>query len=169
MGLLHVAALRGSGARIVVSEPDACRRAKALEVGAHDAIDPTEQEYTERVRALSDGNGASVTYVAVSSAAAIEEAVKGAAKRGVVSVYASVHPRGTTIQVDPNVLHHKEVVLTGSIAQDREDFMDAVWSIAHRTIDVAPLISAVYALEDLERAFEAAARPDTYRVFVKSE
>jgi L-iditol 2-dehydrogenase len=169
MGLLHVAALRGSGARIVVSEPDPSRRAKALELGAHAAIDPSESGYVEQVRCLSDGVGASVTYVAVSSPAAIEEAVKAAAKRGVVSVYASVHPRGTTIQVDPNVLHHKEVVLTGSVAQDREDFMDAVWSIAHRTVELAPLLSAVYALEDLERAFEAASRPDTYRVFVKSE
>lgn len=169
MGLLHVAALRGSGARIVVSEPDACRRAKALELGAHAVIDPNEQDYAQRVQYLSDGRGASVTYVAVSAPSAIEEAVKAAAKRGVVSVYASVHPRGTTIQVDPNILHHKEVVLTGSVAQDREDFMDAVWSIAHRTVDLAPLVSAVYSLEELEHAFEAATRPDTYRVFVKSE
>lgn len=169
MGLLHVAALRGSGARIVVSEPDPCRRAKALELGAQSVIDPSEEDYVQRVRCVSDGVGASVTYVAVSSAAAIEEAVKGAAKRGVVSVYASVHPRGTTIQVDPNILHHKEVILTGSVAQDREDFMDAVWSIAHRTVDLTPLVSAVYALEDLDRAFEAASRTDTYRVLVKSD
>jgi threonine dehydrogenase-like Zn-dependent dehydrogenase len=81
-------------------------------------------------------------------------------------VYASVHPRGTPIQVDPNVFHHKEVVLSGSMAQDHEDFLDAVWSIAHRTIELAPLVSAAFPLEQLEQAFAAAARPDTYRVFV---
>ena len=81
-------------------------------------------------------------------------------------MYASVHPRGTTISVDPNLLHYKEVILSGSIAQDREDFLDAVWSIAHGTIDLEPLLSAVYPIEKLEEAFAAAARPDTYRVFV---
>jgi L-iditol 2-dehydrogenase len=70
------------------------------------------------------------------------------------------------IQVDPNVFHHKEVVLSGSVAQDHEDFLDAVWSIAHQTIDLAPLLSASFPLLELERAFVAAARPDTYRVFL---
>jgi hypothetical protein len=57
-------------------------------------------------------------------------------------------------------------MLSGSVAQDHEDFLDAVWSIAHRTIDLAPVLSAAFPLCDLEAAFAAAARPDTYRVFV---
>ena len=169
MGLLHVAALRGSGAHVVVSEPDASRRAKALELGAHAVIDPTREDYAQTVRELSDGRGASVTYVAIGAPQAIEAAVQASAKRGVVSVYASVHPRGTTIQLDPNVFHHREVLLSGSMAQDHEDFLDAVWSIAHRTIDLTPLLSDVYPLAQLEQAFDAAARPDTYRVFIAPE
>ena len=169
MGLLHVAALRGSGAHVVVSEPDASRRAKALELGAHAVIDPTRADYAQTVRELSDGRGASVTYVAIGAPQAIAAAVQASAKRGVVSVYASVHPRGTTIQLDPNVFHHREVLLSGSMAQDHEDFLDAVWSIAHRTIDLTPLLSDVYPLAQLEQAFDAAARPDTYRVFIAPE
>jgi threonine dehydrogenase-like Zn-dependent dehydrogenase len=166
MGLLHLAALRSTGALVVVSEPDAIRRSKALEMGAHAVIDPSAEDYVECVKRLTDGRGANVTYVAIGVPAAIEQAVQAAAKRGVVSVYASVHPRGTLIQVDPNVLHHKEVLLSGSLAQDHEDFLDAVWSIAHHTIDLEPLLSCSFPLERLEHAFAAAARPDTYRVFV---
>jgi threonine dehydrogenase-like Zn-dependent dehydrogenase len=169
MGLLHVAALRGSGAYVVVSEPDSSRRAKAMEIGAHAVIDPTREDFVETVRQLSDGRGASVTYVAIGAPQAIEQAIQASAKRGVVSVYASVHPHGTTIQVDPNVFHHKEVLLSGSMAQDHEDFLDAVWSIAHRTIDLSPLLSDVYPLAQLGDAFAAAARPDTYRVFIAPE
>lgn len=166
MGLLHLAALRSTGAVVVVSEPDAARRAKAIEMGANATIDPSTEDYVAAVRRLTDGRGASVTYLAIGVPSAIEQAVQAAAKRGIVSVYASVHPRGTTIQVDPNVFHHKEVMLTGSLAQDHEDFLDAVWSIAHRTIDLKPVISASYPLEHLVQAFAAAAQPDTYRVFV---
>jgi threonine dehydrogenase-like Zn-dependent dehydrogenase len=166
MGLLHLAALRSSGAVVVVSEPDPVRRAKALEMGAHAAIDPTTEDYVDGVKRLTDGQGASVTYMAIGAPAAIEQAVQASAKRGVVSVYASVHPRGSTIQVDPNVFHYKEVMLTGSLAQDHEDFLDAVWSIAHQTIDLHPVLSASFPLLELENAFAAAMRPDTYRVFV---
>jgi L-iditol 2-dehydrogenase len=169
MGLLHVAALRSTGAFVVVSEPDPLRRAKALELGAHAVIDATKENYVEAVRRVSGGRGASVTYVAVGAPSAIEQAVQTAAKRGVISVYASVHPRGTAISVDPNILHHKEVILSGSMAQDHEDFLDAVWSIAHHTIDLQPLLSGVFPLEQLAGAFEAAARPDTYRVFIAPE
>jgi len=166
MGLLHLAALRSTGAVVVVSEPDALRRAKAVEMGAHFVIDPLSEDYVEAVKRLTDGRGASMTYMAIGVPGAIEQAVQAAAKRGVVSVYASIHPRGTLIQVDPNIFHYKEVVLSGSLAQDHEDFLDAVWSIAHQTIDLKPVISAAFPLLQLEAAFAAASRPDTYRVFV---
>jgi L-iditol 2-dehydrogenase len=166
MGLLHLATLRSSGAFVVVSEPDPLRRAKALELGADAVIDPASESYRDAVLRLSEGRGASVTYVAIGVPQAIEDAVAAAAKRGIVSVYASVHPKGSTIEVDPNLLHYREILLTGSIAQDREDFLDAVWSIAHGTVDLKPLLSAAYPLDQLADAFAAAARPDTYRVIV---
>jgi L-iditol 2-dehydrogenase len=166
MGLLHLAVLRSTGAVILVSEPDPVRRAKALEMGAHAVIDPSSEDYVETVKQLTGGRGASATYLAIGAPSAIEQAVQAAAKRGVVSVYASVHPRGSQIQVDPNLFHHKEIVLSGSLAQDHEDFLDAVWSISQQTIDLQPLISAAFPLLELEAAFAAAAQPDTYRVFV---
>jgi threonine dehydrogenase-like Zn-dependent dehydrogenase len=142
------------------------RREKALEMGAHVVIDPSSEDYVEAIKRITGGRGASVTYMAIGVPAAIELAVQAAAKRGIVSVYASVHPRGSTIQVDPNLFHHKEVMLSGSLAQDHEDFLDSVWSIAHRTVDLKPLLSATFPLENLVEAFAAASRPDTYRVFV---
>jgi threonine dehydrogenase-like Zn-dependent dehydrogenase len=166
MGLLHLAAVCATGALVIVSEPDPMRRARALQMGAHAAIDPSTEDYAAGVLRLTDGRGANVTYMAIGAPAAIEQAVQAAAKRGIVSVYASVHPRGSTIQVDPNIFHHKEVVLSGSLAQDHEDFLDAVWSIAHHTIELQPLLSATFPLHELEQAFAAAVRPDTYRVFV---
>jgi threonine dehydrogenase-like Zn-dependent dehydrogenase len=166
MGLLHLAVLRDSGAAIVVSEPDAVRRAKALEMGAQAVIDPSVENYVEAVQRLTNRRGASVTYMAIGVPSAIEAAVQASAKRGIVSVYASINPRGQTIQLDPNLFHHKEIILSGSLAQDHEDFLDSVWSVAHGTVDLKPLLSGAFPLDELELAFAAASRPDTYRVFV---
>jgi len=91
------------------------------------------------------------------------------AKRGVVSVYASVHPKTSTITIDPNVFHYREVTLSGSLAQNADDFQAAAELIGNRKIDLRPLISATFPLSRLADAFEAALRKDTYRVLVQPD
>ncbi len=117
MGLLHLVMAARTPCFVVVSEPERVRREKALELGADAVIDPSAEDYSARVNELSGGRGANVTYVAIGSTAAIEDAVAGAAKRGVVSVYASVHPSSSTVALPPNTFHHREVTLSGSYSQ----------------------------------------------------
>ena len=96
----------------------------------------------------------------------VEQAVEAVAKGGRVHVYASIHPRGTKITVDPNLFHSKEIVLTGTMSQDMQDMRKAVDMISQQAIDLRPLISRTYPLVELEAALEAAIQPDTYRVIV---
>ncbi len=169
MGLLHLVLAKKTPCMVIVSEPEAERRAKAKELGADALIDPSTEDYVARVKELSGGNGANVTYMAIGVPKAIEAALQGAAKRGVVSCYASIQPRGSTITVDPNVFHDREVVLSGAIAQDPDDFLAAADIIGRREIDLRPLISMVVPLSKLAEAFGAASRKDTYRVLVEPD
>ena len=169
MGLLHLVMVKNTPCHVIVSEPDAARRAKATELGADALIDPSTEDYVARVNELTGGRGANVTYMAIGIPKAIELAVAAAAKRGVVSCYASVNPRGQTITVDPNIFHHREVRLSGSVSLDPEDFLASSEIIGRRQIDLRPLISKVYPLSRLADAFAAAARPDTYRVLVQPD
>lgn len=166
MGLLHLAIARRTPSFVIVSEPERVRREKALALGAHAVIDPSTEDYVARLNELSGGRGANVTYVAIGSSAAIEAAVAGAAKRGVVSLYASVHPRETTITVSPNTFHHREVTLTGAYSQERDDFLASAELIGRREVDLRSLISRVFPLSRLADAFEEALRKDAYRVLV---
>jgi L-iditol 2-dehydrogenase len=169
MGLLHLVMARRTPSFIIVSEPEAARREKAKELGADALVDPSTEDYVRRVGELSGGNGANITYITIGHPPAIEAAVAAAAKRGTVSCYASVHPRGTTITVDPNSFHHREVRLSGSIAQEPDDFLAAADIIGRREIDLRPLISKVFPLSKLAEAFAAASRKDTYRVLVQPD
>jgi L-iditol 2-dehydrogenase len=166
MGLLHLVMARRAPCFVIVSEPERVRREKALELGANAVIDPSTEDYVKRVNELSGGRGANVTYVAIGAPVAIEAGVSAAAKRGVVSVYASVHPTTTTITLPPNTFHHREVTLSGSVAQEREDFLAAAEIIGRREIDLRPLISRIFPLSQLADAFEVALRKDAYRVLV---
>ena len=166
MGILHVMLLKQAGATVFVSEPDPKRAAFALAMGADALLEPDGDPFPEQVRALTGGRGADAVICAVSIGAVVEQAVEAVAKGGRVHVYASIHPRGTKITVDPNLFHSKEIVLTGTMSQDMQDMRKAVDMISQQAIDLRPLISRTYPLVELEAALEAAIQPDTYRVIV---
>ena len=166
MGLLHLMLAKQAGAMVYVSETDAERSALALEMGADGVINAGNDSFVEKVKELTGGYGADVVFCAVSVATTVERALDVVAKGGRVHVYASIHPRGTRISVDPNLFHSKEVVLTGTMSQDRDDMRQAVQMISGRRVDLRPLISRTFPLVQLEEALQAAIRPDTYRVIV---
>lgn len=166
MGLLHLILTKRLGARVIVSEPNTVRAAKALEMGAWATIDPSTENFTERVRELTEGRGADVIFAAVGIASAIEEAINAVAKGGRLMVYASVHPSGSMITIDPNLFHHKEIVLTGTVSQNREDLLQAVSLLSTRSVDIRPLISKVFPFAQLREALEAALNGNNYRVIV---
>jgi L-iditol 2-dehydrogenase len=166
MGLLHVQLIKDLHGIVIVSEPDAGRRAKAMELGATYTLDPLREDYVTRVKELTGGRGADVTFVCVAHAPVIEPAINASAKNGRVLLYSSIHPRGTKFEVDPNIFHNTEVTLTGTMSQTRQDFFEAAEIIGKGLIDLQPLISATYPLSSVQLAFEAALRMDTYRVVV---
>jgi threonine dehydrogenase-like Zn-dependent dehydrogenase len=166
MGLLHLMLTKKAGARVIVSEPNAERAAFAREMGANEVIDPTQAPFAEQVKTLTRGRGANAIFCAMSVGPAVEEAIEAAAKGGRVHVYASIHPRGAKISVDPNLFHSKEIVLTGTVSQDKKDMLQAVRMISQGAVDLKPFISLVLPFDRLEEGLRAALRPDTYRVIV---
>lgn len=166
MGMLHLTLLKQIGARIIVSEIDETRGEFAKKMGADAVIDPTEAPFADQVKDLTGGRGADVVYCAVSVGQAVEQAVGAVAKGGRVHVYASIHPRGTKITIDPNPFHGNEIVLTGTMSQDKEDMRQSVRMIADGLVDLKPFISLVLPFEKLEEGLQRAMQPDTYRVVV---
>lgn len=166
MGLLHLLLCKKAGAQVFISEPNPVRAEFALKMGADGAFDPIQEPFVDKVKALTNGRGADHIFCAVSIAAAVEQAVEAAAKGGRIAVYASIHPRGTKISVDPNIFHNKEVILSGTVSQSKEDVLQSVRMISTRRVDLKPFISLVMPFEKLEEAIQAALRPDTYRVIV---
>ena len=166
MGLFHLILAKQIGARVIVSEPNPERAAFASEMGADAVIDPTQEPFAAQVKTLTGGRGADVIFCAVSVAQAVEQAVEAVAKGGRVHVYASIHPRGVKISIDPNLFHSKEITLTGTMSQDKEDVLQAVRMISQGVIDLKPFISLVLPFDKLEEGLQAALQPDTYRVVV---
>jgi L-iditol 2-dehydrogenase len=165
MGLLNVLVLRARGARVIVCELDAERRAKALALGAHFVVDPGSEDPAEAVRALTDGRGADAVVAAVGSQRVDDLAFTLVGKTGRVVLFASAHP-SAPVGADHNLIHKSEVDVLGVEGKDVQDFRIAVKLLSDRLIDVRPMIDSRVPLSELDHAFEMAIRPDTYRVIV---
>ncbi|HBY95668.1 MAG TPA: Zn-dependent alcohol dehydrogenase [Chloroflexi bacterium] len=166
MGILHLILAKGRGASVIVSEPHARRRQEALAFGATHTIDPTAGDFASQIRALTNGRGADVIVIATTAIKTVADSIGALAKGGRLLIYSRIYPKGETIALDPNLLHDNEIVLTGTISQSREDFQQAAEMIGSGAIDLQPIISVAYPLEEVHAAFESSVDLGTYRVVV---
>jgi threonine dehydrogenase-like Zn-dependent dehydrogenase len=165
MGLLHVMLLRQRGLRVVVSEPDPARCEKALQLGAHEVFNPLEAGFPDQVKNFTGGRGLNAVFFTAGGVPAIEQAVPLMAKGAWLCLYGSVHPKGP-IQLDPNCVHYNELVVTGTFSHTKHSFHQAVGLLASGLIDVSPFISQRVSFPDVQKGFELAMQPGTYRVVV---
>ncbi|MFC3162970.1 L-idonate 5-dehydrogenase [Ciceribacter thiooxidans] len=151
IGVLAVAAARHAGAgEIVATDLADAALERALAMGATQALNVRREP--ERLAAFESDKGCfDVAFECSAAEAALRNAI------------ATVKPRGTIVQVGVtgditlplNALVGKELRLVGTQRFDRE-FALAVELIADRRIDVRPIISHSFRLEDAVTAFEQA-------------
>lgn len=168
MGLLNLMVAKLYGARTIVSELMAQRLEKAREVGANVVINASEEDPVERVKALTEGRGANFVIAAFGSGKVNEQAMKILDYGGRFVLFAAAYPP-TPLELDPNQVHSKEFVISGTNGKDPEDLRVAAKLLSLRMVNVGPAIEAVMPFGELKAALDLAVQPDTYRVIVKMD
>lgn len=166
MGLLHLAVAKKMGTRVIVCEVDEKRRKLALELGADYVINPVKEDMVSVVKSLTCGRGADAVFHTTAIASVAESAIKLAGKMGIVIMYGSFHP-DKDISVNPNWIHNTEVVITGTVSPSTEDFLKSSRLLNYGIIDPMLLVQASFDIKDIQKAFELAVDPKTYRVVIK--
>ena len=166
MGQLHVMSAKLQGARVIMSEPDAARREIAKQLGADETIDPTACDAVEKIKELTDGNGAAVVFNTTAVSAVAQQAIGMVAKMGRVVMYSSQHP-DKPIEVSPNWLHNSEAVITGAVSPSVRSFRRSCDALSKGIIDPTLLVSGSWDCHDAQAAFEAAIDPATFRCIVR--
>ena len=165
MGLMNVVALKKHGARVIVSEVDPGRLARARAMGADELIDASSEDPVARVRELTGGRGAEHVIAAIGHARANEQGMAMLSDRGRFVLFASAHPV-TPLSVDPNDVHNRETGVIGALSSEQIDFYVANRLIGLRQVDLSPLVERSFGLDDLGDALEASIAPGTYRMIV---
>jgi L-iditol 2-dehydrogenase len=156
IGLLHLQVALRRGARAIVSDPIASRLEMAKQLGAHDLIDASATNPVERVKELTAGRGANAVIVAVGAPDPIRQGLEMAAINGWVNLFAGTYPP-TEIPVDPNLIHYRQLRVTGSHDFTPHHFTTALRLIQFGIIRVKPLISHRFELGHVKEAFETTA------------
>ncbi len=165
IGVLHVklANLRGA-IRVIVSEPAAARREQALVLGADRVVDPMHEDLLAAVMEESSGRGADVIIVAAPSKAAQESALEIAAIGGRINFFGGLPKQDPFIRFDSNMVHYKELIVTGTTACSTYDCLRAAEIVNSGRMELAPLISSRFPLREANAAFAAAADGANLRV-----
>jgi len=158
IGIMHLLLARLSGAaRALVAELSPARRKQALALGADRAIDPATEDLAQAVRAETAGAGADVILVAAPSGRAQQEALRAAAIGGRINFFGGLPKDHPTVELESNLVHYKELVVTGTTACSTADCRRALALINAGRLDLSGLVSDRFPLADAARALRVAA------------
>ncbi len=132
IGIMHACLARLQGAQKVIvldNNPARLEMAKRFDIDAAVLV-PADGAHREQIRELTAGHGPDVVVVAVSAAAAQNDALEIAAKAGRVNFFAGLPKSNPIAPLDVNQIHYKELVISGSYSEKKSDFQ-AAFALLH--------------------------------------
>lgn len=165
MGLFHVMLAKRKGARVILSEVDPARQALGRQLGADLVVNPAETDPVAFVKAQTGDRGADVVFNTTAIASVVAQAIAMTGSAGRMVQYSSMHP-DAPVEVSPQLLHRSEMLLTGSISPDVQDFFKANRLLSGGIVDAKPLIAHTFPFERAQEAFEIAIAPGMFRVII---
>ena len=155
IGLMLLQLVRQAGASMIIqTDMEDTRLKLASELGADYTINIRREDPVKAVKGLTNGYGVDVAIEAVGSPKAITQAMKATRRGGRLSIF-GVSPQDAVWEVKPFDLYDKELTITTSY-RSPFTFQRAVRIASSGRVKLKPLISHIFKLEEIHRAFEVA-------------
>jgi (R,R)-butanediol dehydrogenase/meso-butanediol dehydrogenase/diacetyl reductase len=138
----------GGAGRVIVIEPNDQRRQLALDLGAHDAVEPGDAA-DALIKEHTHGLGADIVYECVGRPWAIQSAINLARRGGSMCLIGLADADAT---ITPASWLIKELNMTAALAYFHEEFEMAMGMIADGRFQVEPLHTSTTNLQGLEAA-----------------
>lgn len=152
MGLVHLITARAYGADpVLVVEPEAGRRAVAMELGATLAVTP--EDALAAAKDMTDGEGFPSVAVAVGLAGAVPTALELTRRLGRVNLFAGFPP-GSSYALDLNKLHYDEIFLFGTQNAPFAQYSRAA-KLVSRIPGIDRIVTNRYSLAEAADAYSA--------------
>ena len=163
--LAQLAQQRGAG-RLIVADPIAYRRQRALDIGIDYTIDPQAEILVEQVYAVNDGRKPDIVLVTPSSISAMAQGIALVGPGGTVLLFAPPPP-AEVLPVAPNHLFFQEITLRTSYSAGPYETRLALELLRNGRIRPETIITHRFSLQDAAQAFRLVAKPgDALKVVV---
>jgi L-iditol 2-dehydrogenase len=168
IGSMHVllAQLRGAG-KVIVSELVPERLEKVETLGADRVVNSSEEDLGDIVIKETNGDGADVIIVAAPSHEAQAQALEFAGFGGRINFFGGLPKDHSNINFNSNLVHYKELVITGTTACSTDDCHSAAAIINSHRIDLSKLVSVRFPLSDALSAFKIAESGTALKVVIE--
>ncbi len=163
-GLLHTQLLAQRGVRVVGITRSAAKRELAEALGA--AVTCPPDEAAGRISDVTDGRGADLVVESAGTTQTLAQAIDLVGVGGTILQYGII--AATEGRLPFYDLYYKEIDLVNSRAAVPGDYATSIELLASKQVQVAPLISASYPLEQGAAAFAAMhTRSDLIKVLLE--
>lgn len=154
IGLFHVQLSKSVKLKkLIVIEPIVEKRKMAKEMGADVVIDPNHESAKDVIFRESDGRGADSVIIDVGVPSVLEQSLDYVKKGGRFVIFAG-NPVGSKVSIDPNVIHYKELVVTGSSSSSAINQREVFRLLSSGKVDCSKMVSGIFKLEDWQTAFD---------------
>jgi len=165
IGLMHTLLATAHGAKhVILADRVAQRLAMAASISAARLVDVTRDDLHAVVTEETGGAGADVVIVAAPAAEAQQQALQLAAPGGRVNLFAGLPKDKPFVSLETNLIHYKELLVTGTTACSTSDCRHSLDLIVSGAVDLMPLVTARFPLENAAEAFAAAQDPSNLKV-----
>lgn len=168
IGCMHAALSRALGATtVIVSEPRKERLEQARQFGADYYVNPGKEDLKKLVMEVTGGIGANVIMIAAGSRAAQESALEIAANRAHIDFFGGLPKDDSTVHLDSNMIHYKEVYIHGSSGSTATQIKTCLDLMSGKRVEGKRFISRVVSIEDLPQMMVEAGSWSELKVVVK--
>ncbi|MEM2514433.1 MAG: zinc-dependent dehydrogenase [Candidatus Bathyarchaeia archaeon] len=149
IGLLYLQLIRSMGAnKVFICGHHEYRLKIAEDLGADITINSGMENPIKRVMELTENRGTDITIVCAGSLLAAEQGIRMTRKGGITILFGGF-PSGSVLEVDPNIIHYSELIVTGSFGFSPDNFRKAFRLIKSGKINAGKIITHKVSLDEI--------------------
>ena len=154
---------------VIIVDPIAYRRQRALDCGIDYALDPQNGAVLEQVYTVNDNRKPDIVIVTPSSIQAMQQGIELVGQGGTVLLFAP-SPPAAMLAVEPNTLFFSEITLRTSYSAGPYETRLALDMLRNGRINADTVITHRFALQDAAQAFQLVAKPgDALKAIIVAE
>ena len=156
IGVMHAKISRMAGAgKVIINDKHENRLQLARTIDK--SFITIEGDPVNEVMQLTRGSGPDVVLTACSASCAQTLAVEIAAVNGRVVFFGGLPKGKSLVQLDTNLIHYKQLLVTGTARQSLRHFLKSLDLIANDLVEVEDLLTSTHPISEINKAIENAA------------